>query len=72
MSTNNHTDWRDLMPNVDKHPMTHHGECWRVHHACAILKIERLQEEIDHLKEVMNSYDIAVFDNNVVKVSKKE
>jgi len=64
-------DWRSAMPNVDKYPMTHDDECWRVHLACAILKIEKLQEEIDRLKEVMNSYDIAVFDNNVVKISKK-
>jgi len=31
--------------------MKHHGECWRVHHACAILKIEKLQEELKRLEE---------------------
>ena len=51
MSTNNHMDWRNTMPNVDKYPMTHHGECWRVHLACAIFKIEKLQEELKRLEE---------------------
>ena len=52
MSTNNHMEWRDTMPHVDKHPMTHFDGCWRVHHACAILYLEKLQEELKRLEEV--------------------
>ena len=52
MSTNDHMEWRNTLP---RHPMKHHGECWRVHHACAILKIEKLQEELKRLEEEIDN-----------------
>ena len=59
------------MPSVDKHPMTHDDGCWREHHGCAIAKVESLEAELKRMKELFNSYDIAVFDNHVVRVAKK-
>lgn len=38
----------------------------------AVLEIERLQHELEHMRDVMDKYDIAVFDDNVVKASKKK
>ena len=28
---------------------THHDECWRDHHDCAVAKVERLREKLKHL-----------------------
>ena len=36
---------------------THWTECWRYtsHHACAVATIERLQEEVEALKETIDN-----------------
>lgn len=80
MSTNNGLEWLSDRPKV------HYGDCWREHHDCAIRKIEDIvqqikelewnlkgkEEEIEYFRSVMEKYDIAMFDDNVFKVSKKK
>jgi Spy/CpxP family protein refolding chaperone len=66
MSTNNGLEW------LSTRPQTHYGDCWREHHECALKKIEELQEETQNLRDIMEKYDIAVFDDNVFRVTKKK
>jgi len=60
---------RGIMPR-DK-SMAHYDGCWHEHHECAIAKIEQLEAELKRIKDLLNSYNIAVFDNHVVRVTKK-
>lgn len=66
MSTNNGLEWLSDRPKV------HYGDCWKEHHDCAIKEIKRLQEELEHMRDVFSKYDIIVADDNAVKVSKKK
>lgn len=66
MSTNNHLEWLTIVPHV------HYVDCWKEHHECALVEIKRLQEQVQLLQSVLEEYDIAVFDDNVFRVTKKK
>lgn len=64
MSTNNGLEWLSDRPKV------HYGDCWREHHNCAIKEIERLQEEIQHLKGILIKYELGELDgDDMLRVS---
>lgn len=34
---------------------THHAECWRDHHACAVVRVEALESEVERLRAAILS-----------------
>lgn len=51
MSTNNHLEW------LSARPLVHYDDCWKEHHDCALLEIQRLQEQVQLLQSMLDEYD---------------